>query len=104
MPRRYWLALHWVSRSITKVFNPLAALMAARFTVMLDFPTPPFWLNTTRVMHISLLVVMAESASFIRQLGCAWSQTLQQMWGEYPQWRQSLLSLPPCAWQQQIPG
>ena len=34
---------------MTSVRLPRAALMAARLQVMVDLPTPPFWLNTTRI-------------------------------------------------------
>ena len=37
---------------MTKVLNPAYALIAAKFTAILDLPTPPFWLNTTRVSII----------------------------------------------------
>ena len=39
---------------MTSVRRPWLALMAARLQVMVDLPTPPFWLNTTRGMGDSL--------------------------------------------------
>src|SRR3990172_7241247 len=38
------VALAWGSVSTTSTRSPLAARAAARFTVVVDFPTPPFWL------------------------------------------------------------
>jgi hypothetical protein len=29
------------------------ALIAARLVAILDLPTPPFWLNTTRIMLVA---------------------------------------------------
>jgi hypothetical protein len=39
------------------VRRPWLALMAARLQVMVDFPTPPFWLNTTSGMAQFLVLI-----------------------------------------------
>jgi hypothetical protein len=40
---------------MTRVLRPAFAPTAARLHVMVDLPTPPFWLNTTRRMGELLL-------------------------------------------------
>ena len=47
-PSRYCEAFAWGSRSTSRVRSPFAAATAARFTAIVDLPTPPFWLNTTK--------------------------------------------------------
>src|SRR4030067_1610426 len=40
------VAFAWGSVSTTSTRSPLATRAAARFTVVVDLPTPPFWLAT----------------------------------------------------------
>ena len=47
------VAFHWGSISIKRVFLPVAAKLAARFTAVVVFPTPPFWFAMARVLFIS---------------------------------------------------
>src|ERR1700756_3338726 len=61
-PSRYWVVLPWVSRSSTRVRRPRLAAMAARLQTMVVLPTPPFWLNTTRVV-MNPLPLLNQGAS-----------------------------------------
>jgi len=40
-----------------KGLQPHLALAAAKLTAILDFPTPPFWLNTTRLIEQNRVLV-----------------------------------------------
>ena len=44
------VALAWESISIRRTFLLVAASEAAKFTAVVVFPTPPFWLATTKVI------------------------------------------------------
>ena len=46
------VAFPWGSRSIRRTFLFVAASEAAKFTAVVVFPTPPFWLATTKVIKV----------------------------------------------------
>ena len=46
------LLLAWGSRSMRSVLRPLMASAAARFTAVVVFPTPPFWLAMATIIGI----------------------------------------------------
>ena len=46
------VALAWESISIRRTFLFVAASEAAKFTAVVVFPTPPFWLATTKVIKV----------------------------------------------------
>ena len=60
LPSRYCVELPWTSRSMTNVRLPSTALMAAKLHVIVDLPTPPFWLKMTLRM-LSPLNQIVES-------------------------------------------
>ena len=71
------VALAWESQSMSSVGCLAAARQAARFTAVVVFPTPPFWLATAMILAKHYLVSenLAKTTS-----GCKLFH-VEQLWG-----------------------
>ena len=57
------VALPWGSKSHTRTFAPASCRQAARFTQLVVFPTPPFWL--TKAMVLAMVSLLSRNPAVL---------------------------------------